>query len=148
MGTSPAYRAKRTWVGDQQVPSTTPDEELDIELVGEPASIARARQAARDFADACGANSDDLALAVSEAVTNAIVHGYRDGGPGRVDLECWRDGDECIVEVTDRGVGMRPNPGSPGIGMGLPVITALADTVEIVSLDRGTAIRMRFPRVV
>lgn len=130
------------------MPSTIFDEELDIELAGEPASIAHARKAARDFAAACGADPEDLALAVSEAVTNAIVHGYRDGGSGQIDLECWRDGDDCFVEVSDRGVGMRPHPGSPGIGMGLPVITALADSVEIVSLDRGTAIRMRFSRVV
>src|SRR5438552_6877621 len=52
-------------------------EALDLEFAGDPGSIALARAAAREFADTCGADADSLALAVSEAVTNAIVHGYR-----------------------------------------------------------------------
>lgn len=136
------------WVTMAAASSTTPDEESEIEFPAEAESIGLARQAAREFAAACGANGDDIALAVSEAVTNAIVHGYRGRASGGVELECWREGDDCFIEITDRGVGMRPHPGSPGLGMGLPVISALADTVEIVSLDRGTAIRMRFPRAV
>ena len=49
-----------------------------------------------------------------------------------------------MLEVADRGVGMRPHPGVHGLGMGLPVISTVADSVEIVSLEPGTAIRMRF----
>jgi anti-sigma regulatory factor (Ser/Thr protein kinase) len=122
-------------------------EALELELTGDPGSIALARAAARDFASACGADPDDLALAVSEAVTNAIVHGYRGGNDGVVGLTGYREDDDCVVEVTDSGVGMRPNPRSPGLGLGLPVISSVAASVEIVSLGNGTAIRMRFPRV-
>jgi len=121
-------------------------EPLHIELSGDPGSIALARDAAREFADLCGADPDDLALAVSEAVTNAIVHGYRGGNDGVVGLIGYPDDEDCVVEVSDRGIGMRPHPDSPGLGLGLPVISALAASVEIVSLDSGTAIRMRFPR--
>lgn len=123
-------------------------EALDLEFTGDPGSIAEARAAAREFADTCGADPDDLALAVSEAVTNAIVHGYRGGNDGVVALVGYREDEDCVVEVTDWGVGMRPNPRSPGLGLGLPVISALAGSVEIVSLGGSTAIRMRFPRVV
>jgi serine/threonine-protein kinase RsbW len=125
---------------------TVVGEALDIELSGDPGSIALARAAARDFADSCGADPDDLALAVSEAVTNAIVHGYRGGDDGLVGLVGYREDQDCVVEVSDRGIGMRPHPDSPGLGLGLPVISALAASVEIVSLGHGTAIRMRFPR--
>ncbi len=122
-------------------------ERLEVQLAGTPASIARAREAVRSFADGCGADADDLALAASEAVTNALVHGYRDGVAGSIGLRGYRDGDDCVLVVTDHGVGMRPHPGRSGLGMGLPVITAVAQSVEIVSLPRGTAIRMRFRRV-
>lgn len=121
-------------------------ERLSIELAGEAASIARAREVTRDFAERCGADPDDLALAVSEAVTNALVHGYRDGRAGTIGLRGYPEGDDCILEVLDGGVGMRPHAGAPGLGLGLPVITALAVSVEILSLESGTAIRMRFPR--
>jgi anti-sigma regulatory factor (Ser/Thr protein kinase) len=117
---------------------------MSVELPSGPASIAAARRAARRIARACGADPDDLALAASEAVTNAIVHGYRDDESGEVELTGYRDGEDCVLEVADRGVGMRPHPGIHGLGMGLPVISTLADSVEIVSLEPGTAIRMRF----
>jgi anti-sigma regulatory factor (Ser/Thr protein kinase) len=119
-------------------------ERLRETLSGEPASVARARSAVREFALACGADPDDLALAISEAVTNALVHGYREGAGGMIELHGYVDGEECVVEVIDRGVGMRPHPARHGLRMGLPVISALAKSVEIVGLDPGTAIRMRF----
>jgi serine/threonine-protein kinase RsbW/stage II sporulation protein AB (anti-sigma F factor) len=118
---------------------------MSVELEGEPASIARARHATRRFARACGADPDDLALAVSEAVTNALVHGYRHGERGLIELRGYVDGDRCVLEVADRGVGMRPHPGGRGLGVGLPVIGTVAESVEIVGLEPGTAIRMRFP---
>jgi anti-sigma regulatory factor (Ser/Thr protein kinase) len=120
-------------------------ERIRLELSGDSASIARARRAARRFAQACGADPDDLALAVSEAVTNALIHGYREEKPGGIELSGYLNGDNCVLEVADRGVGMRPHPGARGLGVGLPVISTVADSVEIVSLEPGTAIRMRFP---
>lgn len=119
---------------------------MKVELPGKSASIANARRAARRFADECGASPDDLALAASEAVTNAIVHGYRNGDRGSIELVGYREGDQCVLEVADRGVGMLPHPGSRGLGMGLPVIGNLAEQVEIVDADPGTLIRMRFAR--
>jgi serine/threonine-protein kinase RsbW/stage II sporulation protein AB (anti-sigma F factor) len=118
---------------------------MSLELPGDSSSIARAREAVRRFARGCGADPDDLALAVSEAVTNALMHGYRDQGPGAIAVNGYVDGGHCVLEVADRGVGMRPHPGVGGLGMGLPVISTIATSVEILSLDPGTAIRMRFP---
>jgi anti-sigma regulatory factor (Ser/Thr protein kinase) len=118
---------------------------MSLALPGDSASIARARRAARRFARACGADPADLALAVSEAVTNALVHGYRDHRRGTIELSGFVNGDHCVVEVADRGIGMLPHPDGHGLGMGLPVITTIAARVEIVGLDPGTTIRMRFP---
>ena len=118
---------------------------LNLELPGDSGSIAHARRAVRTFARACGADPDDLALAASEAVTTALVHGYRGDGSGAVELTGYVDGTHCVLEVADRGVGMKPHPGKHGLGMGLPVISTVAASVEILSLEPGTAIRMRFP---
>jgi two-component sensor histidine kinase len=51
-----------------------------------------------------------------------------------------------VVVVRDYGVGMSPNPDSPGSGLGLSVIGAVAAEVNIERPeDGGTRLRMRFP---
>jgi serine/threonine-protein kinase RsbW/stage II sporulation protein AB (anti-sigma F factor) len=69
----------------------------------------------------------DVALVVSEAMTNAVVHAYRDTEPGeiRVIVELHRDDIELIVE--DDGRGLTPRPDSPGLGLGLPLIATVSD---------------------
>ncbi len=47
----------------------------------------------------------DVKTAVSEAVTNAIIHGY-ENREGKVYLACTLDGDTAVITVEDRGVGM------------------------------------------
>lgn len=74
----------------------------------------------------------DVRLAVSEAVTNAVLHAYRDRDPGqiRVDARLIDDGSLRIV-VEDDGFGPLPRPDSPGLGLGLPTIASVADAVEL-----------------
>ena len=49
--------------------------------------------------------------------------------------------------VRDWGAGIRPRPDSPGLGLGLPLIGALADAVEFGDADDGaTDVRMVFRR--
>lgn len=48
----------------------------------------------------------DVKTAVSEAVTNAIIHGYEDR-EGQVYLSCEISGDTATIIVEDKGVGMR-----------------------------------------
>jgi serine/threonine-protein kinase RsbW/stage II sporulation protein AB (anti-sigma F factor) len=84
-------------------------------------------------------------LAVSEAVTNAVLHGYDAGGPGAVDVVMRRVAGHVEVVVSDHGPGMGPRPDSPGMGLGLPLISALADSVEVGRADGGgTRMCMRF----
>jgi len=85
-------------------------------------------------------------LAVSEAVTNAVMHAYVDAtAPGEVRLLARVDGDSVYVTVSDDGCGMVPRLDSPGLGVGLPFIAHTADTLDIGhSAAGGTELRMSF----
>jgi anti-sigma regulatory factor (Ser/Thr protein kinase) len=56
--------------------------------------------------------------------------------------------DRLVVEVADCGSGITTHAGSSRSGLGLPIIGALADSVEVQSGEKGTRILMRFPRAV
>ena len=85
-------------------------------------------------------------LAVSEAVSNVVVHGYRDSAPGAFTVSVEWDGGELRVIVRDEGCGMSPRTDSPGAGLGLPLIATLADSVSVVAApEGGTEVSMTFP---
>ena len=115
-----------------------------------PASVAEARAAVSAFAEAAGANGDALAavsLAVSEAVTNAVLHAYVDREePGLVEVRARCEADTVVVEVADEGRGMLPRTDSPGLGLGLPLIAQMTQSLEVYDRNGGgTEIRMAFP---
>jgi anti-sigma regulatory factor (Ser/Thr protein kinase) len=87
-------------------------------------------------------------LAVTEAVTNVVVHAYRHRAPadepGRVRVGVAIESDAAWVVVADDGIGMAPRTDSPGLGMGLPVIAGVCDALEIEQRHDGTRIHMRF----
>ena len=96
---------------------------------------------------------DDLRTAVSEAVTNAVVHGYPDG-EGMVVVRCIAVQRRIILEVTDHGVGIEDvekarepffTTGSPQerSGMGFTVMEAFTDTLLVESAPgEGTTVHM------
>lgn len=107
------------------------------------------RRAIQAFAGDAGATDralDSVAVCVTEAITNAVVHAYRHHDrPGRVDMEAEVDGDSLLVRIRDQGRGLEPRLDSPGLGLGLPLIAQLAASSEIVSPEQGgTEIVMRF----
>jgi serine/threonine-protein kinase RsbW/stage II sporulation protein AB (anti-sigma F factor) len=112
-----------------------------------PASIARLRNAVGAFAKEAGFPQDrvaDVKLAVSEALTNAVVHGYRDG-KGELEVSACTRARRVEVKVQDRGVGVRPRPDSPGMGIGLPMIASLATESDISARKGGgTTVTMLF----
>ncbi len=88
----------------------------------------------------------DLALAVTEAATNAVLHAYRDREePGAVIIDAERFADHVRVSVRDEGSGLAPRVDSPGLGLGLGLIAQVADSADVRAPESGgTEVVMRF----
>lgn len=96
----------------------------------------------------------DIKTSVSEAVTNAIIHGYEDY-PGKVYIYCKIVGNLVYIEVEDHGQGIKDidearqpmfttKPEQDRSGMGFTVMEAFMDEVEIESVENcGTTIMMK-----
>ena len=109
----------------------------------------QARRAVIDWAQGHVADRavlSDIALAVTEAATNAVLHAYRDRAePGSVVVEVERDGDHLCVYVRDEGSGLAPRVDSPGLGLGLGLIAQVADSADVRAPESGgTEVVMRF----
>jgi serine/threonine-protein kinase RsbW len=122
------------------------ERELRIEFPADAASIAEARGAVGGFARRMGLDDADIRLAVSEAVSNSVVHAFRGQRVGTVTVICREEPEAMRVIVADDGGGMRPNLDSPGLGLGIPLITKLASEVKFDSSDGGTRVIMSFAR--
>ena len=123
-------------------------DETVLTLPADAASATRARHAAVALAEQLGATRDTragIAVAVTEAVANVVVHAYRDIAPAGVELALRGDRDRLEVEIRDRGVGLLPRDDSPGLGLGLGLMAELADTFEVADVaGGGTCVRLRF----
>jgi serine/threonine-protein kinase RsbW len=93
----------------------------------------------------------DLKLALTEACTNSVKHAY-DDGDGTVGITYELYDDRLVVEVSDEGEGFAP--GSDGrvdgealgeSGLGLAIIKAVADDLEIADREGGGA-SLRFAK--
>jgi anti-sigma regulatory factor (Ser/Thr protein kinase) len=85
----------------------------------------------------------DIRLAVSEAATNAVVHGYR-GNEGTLVVNAQIDGHDLVVTVSDTGLGLSPRPDSPGLGLGMPLMASVTSSFTVVSTGSGTEVHMTF----
>lgn len=99
------------------------------------------------FARGCGASHGQrevIALAVSEALSNAVLHAYvgRER-PGMMAVDASVDGHLLEVTVGDEGNGMRPRADSPGLGLGMALIVRVTDHVEVESDEVMPGVRMR-----
>lgn len=96
----------------------------------------------------------DVKTAVSEAVTNSIIHGYN-GVTGEIEIQCQIDGQDVYIEVIDHGVGiqdidkaMEPlyttKPEWERSGMGFAFMEAFMDDLEVFSeVGKGTKVKLR-----
>jgi serine/threonine-protein kinase RsbW len=110
-------------------------------------SVPRARTAVAELAGLAGASEDQIdavKLATSEAITNAVLHAYRDD-PGEIHVAAAVTAGELWVLVADDGAGLRPHADSPGLGVGLALIAQATDDFSVVRrAGVGTELRMRF----
>ncbi len=95
----------------------------------------------------------DVKTAVSEAVTNAIVHGYKNQ-TGIVEISAEIDGQSIHIKIKDGGVGIEnvdlaqepfftTGIESERSGMGFTVMRSFMDSVEVISkLNEGTTVIM------
>jgi serine/threonine-protein kinase RsbW len=127
------------------VPPPLPD--LELTLPARPENVAVVRHAIGGLADALDIDeqlSADIKLAITEACTNVVVHAYPDG-EGDILLRAVITDDRLSVAVCDRGHGMLPRADSLGLGLGLPLIATLTDSLELTSGDdHTTEVRMTF----
>lgn len=115
-----------------------------------PSEVRRLRHAICDYAAEQGMPArrrDDVALAVTEIVTNAVLHARPHSGDALTEIHVSADvwDDEVTVCVTDDGIGLQPRPDSPGAGYGLSIADRLAERIVYdVPEAGGTAISMTF----
>lgn len=98
---------------------------------------------------------EDVRMAVSEAVTNAIIHGYNNRENEKVWIKCKYKDEKFEIEIEDKGVGiadvhkaMEPfyttDEGQKRAGMGFAFMNAFMDEVSVESeLGNGTIVKMK-----
>lgn len=96
----------------------------------------------------------DIKTAVSEAVTNSIVHGYQ-GEIGEITIECEIDENSIHINILDNGVGIADlnkalepfyttKPDEERSGMGFTIMKSFMDDVKVESsINNGTKIYMK-----
>ena len=124
----------------------TPD--MELALAARAENIAIVRHALGGLGDAFAVSEpklSDIRLAVTEACANVVVHAYPDGEDGEMEVVASMEEDGLTVLVRDWGRGMRPRPDSPGLGLGLSLMAALAENVQLAhDNDKHTEVRMTF----
>ncbi|RYG74618.1 anti-sigma F factor [Lentibacillus lipolyticus] len=97
----------------------------------------------------------EIKTVVSEAVTNAIIHGYNNEPGHLVSITCTLDDDAVELTIKDEGIGISnvdearqplytSKPELERSGMGFTIIENFMDNLEIISLpDNGTTVYMK-----
>jgi anti-sigma regulatory factor (Ser/Thr protein kinase) len=123
---------------------------LTLSRPARPESVGLLRRELVAYARAIGASEETceaVTLAVSEALTNAVVHAYVDREPGELVVEAWPDSDgHLVVVVCDEGPGMQPRIDSPGLGFGLSIMAQMATDVRVTNRPQtqGAMVMLRF----
>jgi serine/threonine-protein kinase RsbW len=124
----------------------TPD--IELSLAARAENIAIVRHALGGLGDAYGVSEtklSDIRLAVTEACANVVVHAYPEGLEGPMEIHASKQDDELTVLVRDWGCGVRPRSDSPGLGLGLSLMAALSESVQLGhDPEKHTEVRMTF----
>jgi len=122
---------------------------IRLSLSNRPENVVLVRETLAGAAEAIGLDAldlDDIRTAVTEACNNVVLHAY-EGEEGPLEVEIYAAGGLLDVFVRDHGIGMQPTTSEDQwiVGIGLPVIEALVQSVEFAdTAEGGTEVRMRF----
>lgn len=132
---------------------------FDMRLAAKSHNEAFARNVVASFAVEISPTLEeinDIKTAVSEAVTNCVVHAYKDGN-GIVEIECKVDEKERSIEIVVRDFGkgiadvkqavepfFTTSPEDERSGMGFTIIETFMDDMSVESTPgKGTVVRMK-----
>lgn len=122
--------------------------ELTVDATSE--NVPLLRHATRAYLEDLGLRDptlNDALLAVTEACSNVVRHAYDEDADGKMTLTATTVDAHVAITIGDHGRGFQLRIDSPGLGIGIPLITALASSVEIKEPPHGgTEIAMTFPR--
>ena len=133
------------------------ENEMKLEFISKSNNEAFARISVAAFAaqlDPTIEELSDIKTAVSEAVTNCIIHGYEDT-EGIVKIACKIIGNSLIIEISDTGKGIEnveearkplytSKPNLERSGMGFTIMESFMDEIKIESiLGLGTKVTMK-----
>lgn len=128
---------------------------LEFSSVSENEAFARVTVAA--FITQLDPTMDELTeikTVVSEAVTNAIIHGYNNESNHKIFITCILQDGEIELTIKDNGIGISDisearqplytsKPEMERSGMGFTIIENFMDSVKVISsLDQGTTVHM------
>ncbi len=127
---------------------------VSLTLSSSLASVDQAEQTAEEYAGRVGFDEDtrgNIAMAVREAVVNAVLHGNAYDANKQVTISFEMAADDLLVKVADQGVGLDPetipDPLAPenilrGSGRGIFLIRAFMDEVNFRQLHPGTELTL------
>lgn len=134
------------------------DNKMKIEFLSKSQNESFARVAVSAFISQLDPTIEDITdvkTAVSEAVTNSIIHGYENADDRIVEIETYIKGGEVTIIVADKGVGIdniskareplyTSRPDLERSGMGFTVMETFMDSLEVVSeKGKGTKVVMK-----
>lgn len=132
------------------------ENEMKLEFLNKGANEAFARITVAAFASQLDPTIEELAdikTAVSEAVTNCIIHAY-ENRQGIIKINAELKGNEIIIQISDNGKGIEnvdvakeplytTKPNLERSGMGFTIMESFMDKVDVESiLDIGTKVTM------
>ena len=130
---------------------------MEIKFTAKSENQAFARVVAAAFVTQLNptvAEINEIKTAVSEAVTNAIIHGYENDDNNDVSMKAFIEGNEIFIEISDSGKGIEDiaqarevlytsKPDEERSGMGFTVMEEFMDSLEVLSsLGSGTTVKM------
>lgn len=136
-------------------------ERVEVSIPSNPVFERVVRASAAEVGSAFGFSAErieDLKLAISEAVNNAIDHGNRGEASKLVAVVFEIDGEKLEIRISDQGEGVERLDTSRRVvdeqnlergqlrGFGMYLISELVDDMEVSSSHRGTVLTLRLYR--